>query len=145
MEFMKCLFLEDDHTEMLAYLRSVSQPNEMFPTMSRTPRTDMRRAACWWLTPALRAYGTRYTKGRLQPPARNRKDTARPRKSGCSRKEYSVVEKETRLLGGDGSGFSPGTVRGRRMTSDSLGGLMESSASGEETSPTRRKTVQIHI
>lgn len=42
-----------------SYFMSVSQPKVMFPTMSMTPRIDIRKAALCWLRPFPRAYGTR--------------------------------------------------------------------------------------
>lgn len=42
-----------------SYFLSVSQPKVMFPTMSMTPRIDIRKAALCWLRPFPRAYGTR--------------------------------------------------------------------------------------
>lgn len=43
------------HSFFIFYLLSVSHPNVMLPTISITPSMDMRKAACWWLIPTLKA------------------------------------------------------------------------------------------
>lgn len=47
--------LENDCVFMDFYLLSVSHPNVILPIMSITPSIDIRKAACWWLTPTLKA------------------------------------------------------------------------------------------
>lgn len=48
-----------DQMKRDSYFLSVSQPKVTFPTMSMTPRIDIRKAAFCWLRPLSRAYGTR--------------------------------------------------------------------------------------